>query len=236
MTPVERRDEFDRTPLLSSIVVTTVAVALATAVFMLALLAIGAPDIGHIVALALASACAWAYGVIASYRASVARNRTGDRCAPVSRPMTSATNEDTAVTDLSGWRGCGNTGVRSANWCWRWVPARRRCERLHPDAAGPEHSWSAVMSVETRRKWFMTHPTLGVAIFVSVMMAMGAPIVLIPAVASGSASAVPAALLSIALAWIGGNIYGNWLIRRMGASRGWRPPSPSVDGDAGTSE
>jgi len=92
------------------------------------------------------------------------------------------------------------------------------------------------MSVETRRKWFMTHPTLGVAIFVSVMMAMGAPIVLMPAVASGSASAVPAALLSIALAWIGGNIYGNWLIRRMGASRDWRPPSPSVDGDAGTSE
>lgn len=84
------------------------------------------------------------------------------------------------------------------------------------------------MSVETRRQWFMTHPTLGVAIFMTVMMAMGAPLVLIPAAASGVAGAVPAAVLSVALAWIGGNIYGNWLIRRLGAGPDWRPPVPSV--------
>lgn len=92
------------------------------------------------------------------------------------------------------------------------------------------------MSAESRRDWLMTHPTLGVAIMTTAITAFAVPFAVIALASSGANGALGVAGVSIGLGWLAGFVYGNILIRRQGAGRDWRPPSPSVDGDAGTSE
>ncbi|CAB4659614.1 unannotated protein [freshwater metagenome] len=92
------------------------------------------------------------------------------------------------------------------------------------------------MSAEARRDWLMTHPTLGVALLVSTIMVLAMPIVLVPAAASGVASAVPIALGSTAFGWVGAFIYARIAIQRQGAGPDWRPPTPNSSENDGEGE